>query len=408
MSSLILAVGAPPLVEELAITVAAAALFGYIAQRLGLVSIVGYLFAGVVVGPFALGLIDDLELVEQMGEIGVIFLMFFIGLELSGDMLKKMGALMLGGGALQVGLTVALVTGVSLGFGIDVKTGIYTGCLVALSSTAVVLKLLSKRNATTSPTGEIAVAFLIFQDVAVVILVLLVPMLGEGGGSLGDIVWAATRALIVIALVVVVAKWVIPAILDGVAEYTDGEEFMLATLAIAGGVAYGVTLFGLTASLGAFVAGLVVAAGAHRERATENILPFQALFAAIFFASIGMLLDPSAFLDLWPVILFICLVIVGIKLIATGTAAALFKRPFPVVVSAAFVLAQIGEFSFILEKIGRDAGLTPAGRGEEGSQIFIAATVILIALTPVLFTIGERLHSRLEVEAEATTGEAAT
>jgi CPA2 family monovalent cation:H+ antiporter-2 len=393
---LVLGVGAPPLVEDLAITVAAAAVFGYIAQRIGLVSIVGYLIAGILIGPFALGLIDDLELVEQMGEIGVIFLMFFIGLELSGDMLKKMGALMLGGGALQVGLTIALVTAVSLGFGVDVKTGIYTGCLVALSSTAVVLKLLSKRNETGSPTGEVAIAFLIFQDIAVVILVLLVPMLGDGGGSLGDVIWAAARALIVIAMVIAVAKWIIPAVLDRVTKYTDNEEFMLATIAIAGGVGYAVTLFGLTASLGAFVAGLVVAAGVHRERATENIMPFQALFAAIFFTSIGMLLDPAAFLDLWPVILFMCLVALVVKIIATGTAAAVFKRPFPVVVSSAFVLAQIGEFSFILEKIGRDAGLTPSGRGEDGSQIFIAATVILIALTPVLFSVGKGLQRRLE------------
>jgi CPA2 family monovalent cation:H+ antiporter-2 len=393
---LVLGVGAPPLVEELAITVAAAALFGYIAQRIGLVSIVGYLLAGVVIGPFALGLIDDLELVEQMGEIGVIFLMFFIGLELSGDMLKKMGALMMGGGALQVGLTIALVTAVSLGFGVDVKTGIYTGCLVALSSTAVVLKLLSKRNETASPTGEVAIAFLIFQDIAVVILVLLVPMLGDGGGGLGDVVWATARAFIVIAMVIAVAKWVIPAVLDRVTKYTDNEEFMLATIAIAGGVGYAVTLFGLTASLGAFVAGLVVAAGVHRERATENIMPFQVLFAAIFFTSIGMLLDPAAFVDLWPVILFMCLAAVVVKVIATGAAAAVFKRPFPVVVSSAFVLAQIGEFSFILEKIGRDAGLTPSGRGEDGSQIFIAATVILIALTPLLFSIGKGLQHRLE------------
>ena len=164
---------------------------------------------------------------------------------------------------------------------------------------------------------------------------------------------------------------------------------------------FAVTLVGLTASLGAFVAGLVVAAGPHRERATENILPFQGLFAAVFFASIGMLLDPAAFLDLWPVILFFCLVVVGVKVIGTGTAAAVFRRPFPVVVSSAFVLAQIGEFSFILEKIGREAGLTPAGRGDEGSQIFIAVTVILIALTPLLFSVGKGLQQRLEDGSDA-------
>lgn len=394
MSS-ILAVGAPPLVEEFAITVAAAAVFGYLAQRVGLVSIVGFLVAGVAIGPNALGLIDDLELVEQMAEIGVIFLMFYIGLELSGDMLRKMGSLLFGGGALQVGLVIMLVTGVAVLLGVDIKPALYTGCLVALSSTAVVLKLLSTKGETNTPTGSVAVAFLIFQDVAVVLLVLLVPMLGDDGGDVGEIIWATARALIVILLLIIVAKWVIPLILDRVAEHTDGEEFLLAVVALAGGVAYAVTLFGLTASLGAFVAGLVVAAGPHRDRATKNIMPFQALFAAVFFASIGMLLDPNTVLDLWPVILFFCALVVVIKLVSTGIAAKVFGQPWPVAVASSFVLAQVGEFAFILEKIGRDAGLTPADRGDDGSQVFIAVTVVLIALTPLLYSTGRRLQAAM-------------
>lgn len=399
---LILAVGAPPLVEELAITVAAAAIAGYIAQRLGMVSIVGYLLAGIAIGPHAFGLIDDLELVEQMGEIGVIFLMFFIGLELSEDLLKKMGKLMFGGGAIQVAGTVGLVAVIAIVFGVDTKAAIYTGCLVALSSTAVVLKLLSARKATNSETGSIAIAFLIFQDIAVVILVLLVPMLGEAGGGLGDILWATFRAAVIIGLVVVVTKWVIPLILNAVAEHTDDEEFLLATLALAAGVAYGVTLFGLTASLGAFVAGLVVAAGPHREKATKTILPFQALFAAIFFASIGMLLDPDTLIDLWYVVLLFCVVVVVIKVITTGVAAAVFKMPMPAVAASAFVLAQIGEFSFILEKIGRENGLTPMDRGDDGSQVFIAVTVVLIALTPGLFSVGQRVHGWVRPQADVS------
>ena len=157
----------PTLVAALAIVVVATAIFGYIAQRIGLVAIVGYIVAGIIIGPYVLGLVaDDFELVEAMGEIGVIFLMFFIGLELGGDLLKKLGALLFGGGAIQVILTIALVTVIAAIFGIDLKSGIYTGCLVALSSTAVVLTLLSSRNETASPTGEVSVAFIIFQDIA--------------------------------------------------------------------------------------------------------------------------------------------------------------------------------------------------------------------------------------------------
>ena len=159
-------------------------------------------------------------------------------------------------------------------------------------------------------------------------------------------------------------KWVIPAILDTVARHTDDEEFLLAVL--------------------------VVAVGDHRDRAIKKILPFQVLFAAVFFASIGMLPDPQTIIDLWPVILFFCVVVVVVKLIGTGVAAKVFKRPWPVVAALSFVLAQVGEFAFILEKIGRDAGLSPADRGEDGSQVFIAVRVALIALTPLLFTVGRR------------------
>jgi CPA2 family monovalent cation:H+ antiporter-2 len=387
----------PTLVAALAIVVVASAIAGYIAQRIGLVSIVGYIVAGIIIGPYALGFfIEDFELVEAMGEIGVIFLMFFIGLELGGDLLRKLGALLFGGGAIQVMLTIALVAVIGAVFGVSVKTGIYTGCLVALSSTAVVLKLLASRNETASPTGEISVAFLIFQDIAVVILVLIVPMLGDEGGSLGAIVFAMVKALLLIALVLAVSKWVIPLLLNAVWERADKETFLLTILALAAGIAYGVTLLGLTASLGAFVAGLVISGGEHRERATRIILPFQALFAAIFFASIGMRLNPSVLLKTWPVVLLFSVVVVIIKFIGVSTAAAVFKRPLPVVVSSGLVLAQIGEFSFILENIGRQSGLSPLALGETGSQVFIAVVVLLIALTPLLFNLGNLVQKRLE------------
>ncbi|MCP4084080.1 MAG: sodium:proton exchanger, partial [Actinomycetia bacterium] len=147
-----LALGAPPLVADFAVITIGAAVLGYLCQRIHLESIVGFLLAGAIIGPNALGLIKDMELVEGMGEVGVIFLMFAIGLELSADRLREMGALMLGGGAIQVGSTIVIVTGLCALWDVDVKTGIYTGCLVALSSTAVVLKLLSSRGHTETPT----------------------------------------------------------------------------------------------------------------------------------------------------------------------------------------------------------------------------------------------------------------
>lgn len=391
----LLAVGAPLLVTQLAVVLIGAAVTGYICHRIGLIPIVGYLLVGVITGPNALALVEDADLVEQAGEIGVIFLLFAIGLELSGDQLRRMGSLLLGGGTLQVGLTVVAIVLIGLLVDVPVKVGVYTGFLVALSSTAIVLKLLSERGETNSPTGQVAVAFLIFQDIAVVMMVLVVPMLGEGGGSVGDIVEATLKSLVIIAGVLIATNYVVPPLLGAVSRHTNNEEFLLAVLAIAMGIGYLVTLLDLSASLGAFIAGLVVSSGPHRERATQYVAPFQILFSAVFFASIGMLLDPEFFIDNLGRIILFAVIMVVVKVVTSGIAARALGRPWPIVASSALLLAQLGEFSFVLEKAGRDAGLTPFDR-DDGAQVFIAASVLLFALTPALFKAGQTVKARLE------------
>ena len=383
---------APPLVTQLAVVLVGAALVGYLCQRVGLIPIVGYLATGALLGPYALGVVDSTELVDQLAEVGVIFLLFAIGLELSGDQLKRMGPLMFGGGALQVVLTVGAVTvGSALLAGVDVRTGIYTGCLIALSSTAVVLKLLSSKGTTGSPTGQVSVAFLIFQDIAVVVMVLVVPLLGQGGGSLWDVLLVLVKSAVIIVVVVLGTRRVVPRALAAVSARTNDEEFLLAILAIAIGIAFLVTLFGLSASLGAFIAGLVVSSGPHRSRATRYVEPFQVVFAAVFFASIGMLLDLQFLMDNLGSVAVLVVVIVALKVVTTGAAARAFGQPWPVVGASALLLAQLGEFAFVLERSGREVGLTPFGEGETGSQTFIAASVALFALTPALYAVGERL-----------------
>jgi len=388
----VLAVGVPPLVGELAVVLMAAAAVSYLCTRIGLVPLVGFVLAGAAVGPYALGVVSNVELVEQTAEIGVIFLLFGIGLELSADRLRALGALLLGGGALQVALTIALVTGGCLAFGVELRTAIYTGCLVSLSSTAIVLKLLSGRNETESPVGEVAVSFLIFQDLAVVIMVLLVPMLAPGGAAdLGEVLGALVRSVVVIAFVFTATRWFVPRALDKVAENSTDEVFLLSVAAFALIIAYGASLVGLTDSLGAFIAGLVISSSRHRERALQYITPFQMLFSAVFFASIGMLLDISFVLERWPLVLVLATGAVLTKVVGTGVAARAFRRPAPVVAASALLLAQVGEFSFVLEQSGRAAGLSPAGVGEEGSQAFIATAVLLFLLTPLLDGGGRRL-----------------
>lgn len=375
----------------------AAAVLGYLATRLRVIPIVGYLAAGVLIGPYGLGWVSDTDLVDQMAEVGVIFLMFAIGLELGGDALKRMGWLMLGGGALQVGLTIAVVGGALVAFGVATGDAVFTGCMVALSSTAVVLKLLQARSATDTPVGRVAVAFLIFQDLAVVLMVVLVPTLGNAGGGASTIALEALKALVVIAIVLVGTRFVVPRFLDALSRRTDGEVFLVAILAVAVGIAYVVTLMGLTASLGAFVGGLVVSSGDHRERAERYVAPFQIVFAGVFFASIGMLLDPAFVVASVGSVLLLAGLVLAIKFLCTGAAALAFRQPLRVAVASGLVLAQIGEFSFVLNTVGAGAGLSVAGKGADAGQVFIAVAVLLIALTPALDAAGRRVLRPKEV-----------
>ncbi len=388
---MILAVEVPPLVSALAVLLIGAAGVSYLCTRIGLVPIVGFVVAGALVGPNALSLVSNPELIEQTAEIGVIFLLFGIGLELSADRLRELGSLLLGGGATQVVLTGALVTGVCMAFGVDLRNAVFTGCLVSLSSTAIVLKLLSGRGETSSPVGEVAVSFLIFQDLAVVVMVLLLPMLAPGGaGGLGDIVGALVKSAVVIVFVLAGTRWFIPRALDKVAENSSDEVFLLSVAAFALIVAYIASALGLTDSLGAFIAGLVISSSRHRERALQYVTPFQMLFSAVFFASIGMLLDISFVIDHWILVVGLSVGTVVIKTIGVGVAAKAFRRPAAVVIASALLLAQVGEFSFVLEQAGRPLGLSPAGVGADGSQAFIATAVLLFVLTPVLDLAGRK------------------
>jgi CPA2 family monovalent cation:H+ antiporter-2 len=238
--------------------------------------------------------------------------------------------------------------------------------------------------------GEVSVAFLIFQDLAVVLMVLFVPMLGEGGGSAAEIAGAVVKSIVVMAFILFGSRWVIPRSLDAVAQKASDEVFLLTVAAFGLIVAYLASVLGLTDSLGAFIAGLVISSSRHRERALRYVTPFQMLFSAVFFASIGMLLDFSFLIDRWQLVLVLAVATVIAKVITAGVAARVFGRSAAVAVTAAFLLAQVGEFAFVLEKTGRAAGLSPAGEGSAGTQAFIATAVLLFVLTPVLDTIGRR------------------
>jgi CPA2 family monovalent cation:H+ antiporter-2 len=400
---MVLAAGSSP-PAYLAPTVAliiAAFLIGYLSVRVRVVPIVGFLLAGVLIGPNALELVERQEVVEAAADIGVILLLFTIGLEFSLERLARIRRLVLVGGGLQVALTIAVTVGLLAAVGVGWRDGLFTGFLVALSSTAIALKLLSDSGRTGTLVGQTSLALLVFQDLAVILMVLLVPLLGTGGGTPGELAWALAKAAMIIALVLVLARHIMPPALERVARTCSPEVFLLAIIAICLGTAFLTALAGVSVSLGAFLAGLVVSESRHSEHALGEILPLQILFSAAFFVSVGMLLDLRFLLDHLPLVAGMIAAVLLIKVAATTASLAALRVGAATALSIALLLAQVGEFSFVLETVGRDNGLSVAGLGADGTQALIAATVLLMVATPALAAGGRRLEARLSAAQRA-------
>jgi CPA2 family monovalent cation:H+ antiporter-2 len=382
----------PSYLEPAAALVLAAALVGYLSVRANVVSIVGFLFAGIIIGPTQLGLVASTEVVDAAAEVGVILLLFTIGIEFSLERLARVWRWIVLGGGAQVLLTIGAILGIVALVGGDWRTGLFSGFLVALSSTAIVLTILADRGQTNTTRGRLALSVLIFQDLAVVAMVVVVPLLSpEASGGSGDLVRALVTAVAVVAVVLVLARRLMPPLLERVAALCSPEVFLLAVLGICLGTAYLTALAGVSVSLGAFLAGLVVSESRHSTHALAEILPLKIIFSAVFFVSVGMLLDVGFLLRNLPLVLGAALAVLVVKA-ATTTAALMPARVgWRQALAAGLLLGQIGEFSFVLLTVGRDAGLTPAGLGQDGFQALVATTVLLMILTPLLATSGDRL-----------------
>ena len=395
MLAVILAGSGPPhFFSEAAAVIVAGALVAYVGARLGLVTIVGFLVAGVVIGPYGLGIVSDRAMVDAAAELGVVLLLFTIGIEFSFERLARIRRLILGGGALQVVLAAAATAGVLAALGVEWRAAVFSGLLVSLSSTAIVLKLLADRGETTREHGQVALGLLIFQDLAIIPMVLLLPLLGGQGGSPGDVVVALAKAAGIIVAVLVVARRVMPPLLETVARTCAPELFLLTVIAVCFGTAYLTSLAGVSLSLGAFLAGLVVSESRFSEHALGEILPLQILFSATFFVSVGMLLDLGFLARHWPVVAAAAAGVLAVKTLTTAASARALGYRLPVAGAAGLLLAQVGEFSFVLDRAGRAAGLSPLGTGEAGSQTFIASTVLLMIATPYLAAGAARLEAR--------------
>lgn len=371
----------PQLFNDLLIIILAALPVAYICLRLKLPLLVGLMLTGIAIGPYGLGFIKELEAIELLAEIGVMLLLFTIGLEFSVRKLLEMKRLVLIGGGLQVLITVGVTVGISMAFGKGMGQAIFFGFLIALSSTAIVLKEYVDRNNVDSPHGRIVTGILLFQDIAVVLMLLIVPILaGEDIVSTTQILLNLGSSLLVIVLLVAGAWFLIPRFLKQVIKMKSPEVFLLTIVLLALGMSWVTAHFGMSLALGAFIAGIVLADTDYNHQAAADILPFRDVFNSLFFVSIGMLLSLSALAANLGYILLLVGGLVVVKAMIVWGIVRLLGYPQRISAIAALGLAQIGEFSFVLAKTGRGTDLLPNNE----YQVFLAASVISMIATPFL------------------------
>ncbi|MEI7857864.1 MAG: cation:proton antiporter [Methanomicrobiales archaeon] len=351
----------------------------YIGNHFGLPSIVSFLVIGILLGPFGFGLITDQSAIETFGKIGIVLLLFTIGLEFSFEKLLHSWRTVIIGGLAQVTTTIVAITLVTSYFRLPFNEALIFGFIVSLSSTAIVMKILQERREVDTLQGRTLLGILIFQDLAIIPMILITPLLvGSSGPDLGGLPYQVGKVLGLLLIIIILAKWVIPTFLYRVARQKNRELFFITIAGTCIVIAWLTSEAGLSVTLGAFVAGLIIGESDYNIDALSHIIPFRDVFAAIFFLSIGMLLNTSTvFRELNWVILIVILILV-IKILTGVFSAAVLGLPARVCIFTGLALCQIGEFSFVLAKSGLDSHLITDGL----YQLFLAGAIITMALTP--------------------------
>ena len=354
-----------------------------ICHRLSVPSIVGFLLTGLIAGPHGLGLIQADREVEILAEIGVILLLFTIGIEFSLRNLLQIRRAVLLGGSLQVGLTLIAAFAVARQFGQATNESLFMGCLAAVSSTAIVMKLLQERDDTRTPQGRTALAILIFQDIAIVPMILITPILaGETSDMSRALILLLAKGVVMIAVVFVGAKYVVPLILSQVLRTRSREVFLLSVLSICLAVVWLTSRFGVSLALGAFLAGLIVSESESSHDALGHISPFRDVFTSFFFVSVGMLLDFHVLFQKPLLIAGLTIGVLVAKSIIAGGVTSMLGYPLRTAILAGLTLSQVGEFAFILSKSGIEHGLL----SEANYKLFLAVSVVTMAATPFIIS----------------------
>lgn len=372
-----------PLLKDIVIIIGLAIAVLFICHRFRVPSMVGLLLTGLFVGPYGLGLINEFHEVEIFAEVGVVLLLFTIGIEFSLERLVQIRKSVLIGGPLQVMLTTVIAAVIFLGFDQPLGKAVFIGFLVTLSSTAIVLKLIQERAEVDSPHGRTALGILIFQDMIIVPMILITPLLaGKTGNPGATLLILLGKGIVIIILVMVAAKYVVPQLLYQIAKTRNQELFLLSVVVLCFGVAWLTSKAGLSLALGAFLAGLIVSESEYSHHALGNILPFRDVFTTFFFVSIGMLLDLNFLFQQFGPILALFLGVVVLKTMITGSVTVILGFPLRTGLLVGISLGQIGEFSFILSKSGVTHGLL-AG---DYYQKFLAVTILSMLATPFMIT----------------------
>jgi monovalent cation:H+ antiporter-2, CPA2 family len=377
-----------PILQDILILLGFSVVVVFVLQRIKLPSILGFLLTGILIGPHAMGLINESEQIEYISEIGVILLLFVIGMELSLKQLISIKNTVFIGGALQVGVTVLVASLVYYFSGNQWNEALFIGFLFSLSSTAIVLKVLQDRNEISAPHGRNALAILIFQDIIVVPMMLFTPIIaGQSDNVLSSVVILILKTTVVLVITMISARYLVPRLMHIIAKTGSKELFLITTITICFAVAFLTSEAGLSLALGAFLAGLIISESEYSHQATSIILPFRELFTSFFFVSVGMLLNLHFFGTHIIEIMLIVVAVFIIKSIIAALSVAVLKYPPRTSLLTGLALFQVGEFAFILSKVGIEYGLLTA----ETNQYFLAVSIVSMLLTPFVIIFSERI-----------------
>lgn len=375
------------ILDEIVILFLLSIVVNVICSRVKLPATVGFLLTGIMCGPSLLGIVNDQHSVDMLAELGVALLLFTIGMELSGEALERLKKPVFLGGSLQIGLTI-LIVALLAPSAVSMQTGIFLGCLVALSSSAIVLRMLQEKGATDTPHGRLSLAILVFQDIMVAPMLLAVPLLaGKVGFTPENMFFAIGRTVLILGGVMLFARYGLPRLMAAVVRTRARELLLLTTLGLCMGLAMLTEYLGLSLSLGAFLAGLILARSEYSMSVVSGVLPYRDVFMSLFFISVGMLLDFNYLIDhLW-MVLGSAAVFIIIKALLTLPSVLMQGYPLRTAIIVALSLAQVGEFAFVLGAQGVSFGLISPGQYQQ----FLAVSILTMMLTPGMMFIAPKI-----------------